>query len=364
MSEERTSFLLDYVGAVDDCSLKLHWLTHFTHRGCQWHLRRILPSLQYNFTKNTTLYKVLSDNWAVWKQCLSRAGLSDEHCGKSKQELRIACFVFSAGLRTVQETVDLDDESIEDRWFTTPALIAMLVYWSHRLGTVALKKHCQCALVAFLSTTTTVEDIMSFFSRELPIDECGCPGRREGLCEQRRILRKVHRQLLAAENKTAHMKLSELLVALGEFLVEIGRNVDGRRSLWGCSDWMHGEHARVVGPRKLRRLDPEIRKSAREQVEQGRARSMHEAASAVHLPERTAERFVRANVLEYQLATVGAFRVAKDGTLSVAVDAARLRRPGKEYLQPKLQGVVSAVSGETVLGAATVPAAPLVACMI
>eukprot|EP00971_Amphidinium_carterae_P136581 2706124-Amphidinium_carterae.3 len=209
---------------------------------------------------------------------------------------------------------------------------------------------------------------MSFFSRELPIDECECPGRREGLCEQRRILRKVHRQLLASVNKTAHAKLSELLVALyspspcpvlaqyiGEFLIEIGTHVDGRRSIWGSSDWMHGQHARVAGPcksRLSRRLDPEIRQSVREQVEEGSARSMHAAASAVHLPEGTSERFVRANVLEYQFATVGAFRVARDATLSVAVDAARLRRPGKEYLQ----GVVSAVGGDTVFGAATVPA--------
>eukprot|EP00971_Amphidinium_carterae_P273824 5434610-Amphidinium_carterae.1 len=267
--------------------------------------------------------------------------------------------------RTGQAIVDLDDESIQDWWFSSPALLAMLVYWSHRRGTVPLKKHCKCALVAFLSRTVSVEDAMTFFARELPVDECECRGRREGLCEQRRIVKKEHRKLLGLENSTAHMKLSELLVCLysatpcpllaehvGQFLLEIGMCIDGRRAVWGKSDWMHGEHACVAGPSKLRRLDPEIRQAARTLVEEGGQPNMRSAARSSHLPEGTADRFVQANVLEYQLSCVAAFRVAREGCLSIAVDAARLRRPGKEYLQ----GLVSARADGGLIGAATAPA--------
>eukprot|EP00971_Amphidinium_carterae_P335587 6471528-Amphidinium_carterae.1 len=329
---EEDTVLLEYNGVHEGQRIAFGLLASPHQTSLQWHLRRLLPALQFQESKSTTYTVMVKNTWLQWQKVIQRFQLDPNvHMLKSMKSLQQGCnrgeidvvvrmfsitpvgFSADCSSRSQAVLVDAREDAMKVAWWSTHALIAIVAYWCAKRDREK-KAFTKLFLRCFLERCMQEEVAAGIASLELEGHHCQCTCNPYGP-EQCSRLRQCRQRLLEIGDVHACHRLAESLpvfhmfvecgcvASLGRAVMDgIALNVDSRVADWGDKSWTSTKHAVLDGRQRKRNLDEEIRVQARKKVQTGAERDIGDAASKVPGLYSTAQyAHMRQNCLEYKV---------------------------------------------------------------
>ena len=260
--------------------------------------------------------------------------------------------------------MEVDAEDAPQQWWVSSVgLLGLLLYWSQKRRNSEDKHHCLLVLQALLSKTSGQQVIAQASRARVDAIDCECPRQRGRDCPH---VCEVHDAIKSAETRLGQQTCAavcQMLVAgfqrlhcerVREYVLTqltlLASGIESRKGEWQSKDWQTSPKAVLQGPMRKRRLDPELREHAKSSVQQGAQRDTREAVNSMAgLSSDAAYRFQLSDAKEMRAITKESFGLLRTGSLGISIDAARFRRPGKEYLLAML------ASCNSTMGATALP---------
>ena len=268
--------------------------------------------------------------------------------------------------------VDLEaDDAPLQWWVSTVGLLGLILYWSQKRRASEDRQHCLWVLQAVLSKTTGQETISVVSRARVDAVDCDCDRIRGRDCPH---VLEVHQDIDKAERRCGgqtcgavsgmlvscfhHLQCERVREYLHSQLVRLSSAIESRKGHWQNPNWHSSPKAVLQGPRRKRRLDPELRQHATSSVASGEQRDTREAVNSMAgLSSDAVYRFQMQDCRTMRSATKTQFVSLRSGSLSLSIDAARFRKPGEEYVL----GMLASCSSS--LGAPSVPHVPPSCCV-
>lgn len=308
------------------------------HDGLRWELRRIFPSLGYDveLKRGRVCDRVREMKWR-WLGILQHLGVPDRcHVGDSR-----------AALAQRSQVTESDASSAEQEfWVSTLGLIVVLLEASCSARAALKREFATCALVSFLQSTASFEELASLGVLEAALDArdkcsqdtdgefCSCmrSWRKEVKAQgdkqlpQRRLVDAMHCMMehLACPAISAHLLAT---------LRKLTDCVDERVSEWGDFEYHKTSAATLTisSSGGKRRLDYHSKVYAVQGAMACKEASTSAgAARAMTVDSSTASSWVRGHMADFQAESWLCF--ASPSTIALSFDCARLGQPAREIL--------------------------------
>eukprot|EP00971_Amphidinium_carterae_P113910 2257298-Amphidinium_carterae.1 len=295
----------------------------------RWHVLRIMISLGYVDTKYQRLSDSIRELFPKWEGLLRLFGLDvATHSKRSEKSHKCA------------KEEELTDDVMKQHWLSTEGVVTMLVWASTARRGAMPKQQSRSVFLAFLSGTVALELVPILKTLGPELLDCDCGG--TGSCQrQARFLQESARLRAGADE---HEYILEQLVLCSElvgcpivqdyicnFLKQLGSHISERIDLWGQNRWHTSDQATLMGNKRKRNVDREVKDLLQSDVVEGKRRNLNTALEGVMDGKDTRTRKVmRTECKERKESALEAFGTVTHRTLSVALDCARLGKPAVE----------------------------------
>ena len=301
----------------------------------RWDFPWILDDVGYKDSKHTQGHRHIKDNWPRWKATVLSSGLDPStDLGESEYALKRGSTSASAST-TGQEY-----------WASTAGLLALLADWAQSRRTVQVRDSNCLLLRLLLERGLSGEEARRLATLRPLAAELGLCTKEPVVDGQCQCLRTMLRTLPADVGMYPQALISLLLRHLSgaracepvkawfaRFLKQAAGAVEDSCDEWGDFTWHHSSDVHLTtATGKRRRVDFHVKQyCVKEAVQNGSYNTSAAACKAIDgMDASQGQRWIASELAAYR--AEGVHRWWNVQILSVAIDAGRLGKPGKELL--------------------------------
>ena len=332
MSEQRGNGLLHLrfmwgQGQRSTSTLKTWWCGS----GLRWELRRLLPPVGFNETKNTHLSRHVAEHWPRWLALSAFLDLCPPALGLSRHAL------------LKKDRAANVNGAEQECWVSTPMLVVLLLSFHSARRRISDRQKSSAMLMSILEATIPAQWLQGAENllelSEDTLNRCSAEPVHEGQCVCVR-----HASMKAPHEPTPHSQLHAVLQHLFEhnhcdalrhrlkqLVTSLTEAAESTFEEWANQDWHRCKDAMLQCRARNRRTDFHVKQFVlRQSREAGLTNSVGQACKSLGAPSCVGVKWREREMNAYRATTLKAF--ASEPTIAICVDAARVGRPARDYL--------------------------------